>query len=97
MEDRNDSQAASDLMENLIRSFPRRRLDVSSAEDAMTAVVQERLAASFDLPVPRDWRVLDHDDNAAMGYGPSTVLVADSNNTVYEVAVTVSMREVRRG
>lgn len=73
------------------------RLSVSLAEEDMTTVAQERLAASFDLPIPRDWRVLDYEDNAAMGYSSSTVLVADSNDAVYEVAVAVSLREVPRG
>jgi hypothetical protein len=71
-------------------------LSVSLAEEGMTAVVRGRLADGFDLPVPGGWRVLSYEDNTAMGYGPSTVLVADPNDVVYEVAVTVSLREVPR-
>ncbi len=92
-----DRDPAAELMESLIRSFPARRLNVSLAEEDMTAVVRERLADGFDLPVPSDWRVLDHEDSAATGYGPSTVLVVDPNDAVYEVVATVRLRDVPRG
>lgn len=85
-----------DLAGDLLRSLPARRLSVSSAEDGMTAAVQERLADGFDLPLPRDWRVLSYEDNTTMGYPSSTVLVADPNDAVYEVAATVRLREVPR-